>query len=85
MSRGLLPPKVGKHNLICDISGEKIRSDKYRKTWDGLVVSPDDYDPKHPQLNLRPRKEKISVRPTRDRPVDVFVTSVDPNSLNGRE
>lgn len=84
MPRGLLHPKRGKHNIIDDIGGKKIRSDKYRKTWDGLVVSREDYDPKHPQLTLPARYEDVSVRPTRDRPDDIVITNVDPNSLNGK-
>ena len=35
---------------ICDISGFRYRLKDMRKTWDGLLVGPDQYDPKHPQL-----------------------------------
>lgn len=84
MTDGLLPVKRGAHNVIDDISGHKIRSDKTRKNWKNQITSVEDYDPKHPQLNLRARSEKIGVTPTRDRPVDKFVTSVDPDSLNQR-
>ncbi len=84
MARGLLPVKRGTHLIIDDISGRKIRSDKARITWQGFVTSREDFDPKQPQLTLRHRAEDLSVRPTRVRPTDKFVTSVDPNSLNGR-
>ena len=84
MSHGLLNPKLGEHNVICDISGRKVRSDKVMKTWENLIVSREDYDPKHPQLTLRAREERIAVTPTRDRPADKFVTEVDPDSLNQR-
>jgi len=81
---GLLNPKLGEHNVIDDISGRKIRSDKVMITWEGFVTSKEDYDPKHPQLELRSRRDDQSVRVVRDRPTDVFVTSVNPDSLNGR-
>lgn len=84
MADGLLNAQLGKHNIIDDIGGKKIRSDKYRKTWQGYITSEEDYDPKHPQLDLRSRSEDLSVSPTRVRPEDKFVTSVDPSSLNGR-
>ena len=84
MSKGLLTPKLGLHNVISDISGEKIRSDKVRRDWRGIISSKEDWSPKHPQLTLRPRNEKINVSNPRTRPVDKFVTSVDPDSLNQR-
>ena len=85
MSNGLLPVKPECHNVIDDISGRKIRSDKAVKNWEGLITSEEDFDPKHPQLNVRARPDKMSVTPTRVRPDDKFVTSVNPNSLNQRQ
>jgi len=84
MTNGLLNPRLGKHNVIDDLSGHKIRSDKTRKNWKNQITSVEDFDEKHPQLNLRARDERIAVTPTRDRPTDKFVTDVDPNSLNQR-
>jgi len=71
--RGLLTPKLGEHNVICDISGRKIRSDDVMITWDGFVTSREDYDEKHPQLELRSRSDDESVKITRDRPTDIFI------------
>jgi len=84
MSNGLLPVVRGQHLIIDDISGRKISSAEVRITWDGFVTSREDWDPKNPQLNLRGRDEDMSVKPTRVRPEDKFVTDVDPNSLNGK-
>ena len=53
--------KVGCHNVIDDISGRKIRSDKVMITWDGLVTDRVDFDPKQPQLEIRGRKDDQSV------------------------
>ena len=41
----------GKHAYgICDIGGFRYKLNEMKKTWDGLLVGPDMYDPKHPQL-----------------------------------
>ena len=34
---------------ICDISGFRYKLQDMRKTWDGLLVGPDQWVPKHPQ------------------------------------
>ena len=39
---------------ICDISGFRYKLQDMRKTWDGLLVGPDQWDPKHPQLEPKP-------------------------------
>ncbi len=84
MTTGLLKTRLGDHNIIDDISGRKIRSDKARIDWRGFVTSEEDWSPKHPQLDLRSRDEDLSVSVTRTRPADKFVTSVDPDSLTQR-
>jgi hypothetical protein len=41
----------GKYSYgICDRSGLRYRYTDLKKTWDGLKVGPDQYEPKHPQL-----------------------------------
>jgi len=39
---------------ICDISGFRYKLREMRKTWDGLLVGPDQWDAKHPQLQPKP-------------------------------
>jgi len=84
MTIGLLNPKLGEHNVIDDIDGFKIRSDRTRKDWRGLISSKDNWSERHPQLTLRPRNEQISVVDARERPTDKFVTQVSASSLNQR-
>ena len=84
MTAGLLPVKRGAHLIIDDIDGRKISSADAVKDWKGLVMSKENWSAKHPQLNIRGRSENTNVTPTRTRPVDKFVTSVNPDSLNGR-
>ena len=33
---------------ICDITGFRYRLRDMKKTWDGLLVGPDQWSPKHP-------------------------------------
>lgn len=40
--------------FICDICGWKIRHSQMMRTWDGFIVCPKDYDPKHEQLYKTP-------------------------------
>ena len=39
---------------ICDITGFRYRLRDMKKTWDGLLVGPDQRSPKHPQLERKP-------------------------------
>ena len=36
---------------ICDITGFRYNLRDIKKTWDGLLVGPDQWSPKHPQLD----------------------------------
>jgi len=55
--------KAGTNNLICDICGFKIKASEARKTWDNLIVCPNDYEPKHPQLFPRPKFNESRIPP----------------------
>jgi hypothetical protein len=39
---------------ICDITGFRYRLRDMKKTWDGLLVGPDQWSPKEPQLMPTP-------------------------------
>jgi hypothetical protein len=39
---------------ICDITGFRYRLRDMKKTWDGYLVGPDQWSPKHPQLMRKP-------------------------------
>ncbi len=39
---------------ICDITGFRYKLNEMKKTWNGLLVGPDQFDPKHPQLMPTP-------------------------------
>jgi hypothetical protein len=57
--------RAGDHNVISDSSGQKIKRSQARFTWDGFLVDKRDWEPKHPQLTIRARSEKISVEDAR--------------------
>ena len=38
---------------ICDVSGFRYKLIDMKKTWNGLLVGPDMFDPKHPQIEPR--------------------------------
>ena len=51
----------GDHNAICDISGQKFKRSQMRVNWKGQLVAEDEFEPKHPQLTIRGRREDISL------------------------
>lgn len=64
----------GDHNIICDRCGRKIKASQSRKTWDNLVVCPEDWEPRHPQDVIRIRAEEPGVKDPRPRPDDYFLS-----------
>jgi hypothetical protein len=50
--------KWGDYNAICDSCGRKFKASMLQKRWDGLLVCQDDWEIKHPQLNVRIRGDK---------------------------
>ena len=49
-------PSASNHRAygICDITGFRYRLKDMKMTWDGLLVGPDQWSPKHPQLMPKP-------------------------------
>ena len=43
---------------ICDISGFRYKLKDMKRTWDGLLVGPDQWNEKHPQLE--PKRSLIT-------------------------
>jgi len=62
----------GENWIICDISGKKILQSKSRKTWDGLRVAPEFWSPKHPQLSIKPIRERMAVYDGRPQRADIW-------------
>jgi hypothetical protein len=51
----------GTHNAVSDLSGQKYKRCDMRLTWDNLLVGKDEWEPKHPQLILRPRPDRPAI------------------------
>ena len=75
----------GNHWVECDISGAHIRAKDAMVTWDNLVVSPDDWEIRHPQDFVRARYDKIMTsEPRRSESEDVFIiTACSPGAKAG--
>ena len=73
----------GDHYVICDRCGCKIRRSQARKTWEGLLVCPKDWEPKHPQLSMIARADKQSVIDARpDVGSENFISANDVTTTN---
>jgi len=80
-----------KSQAISDISGLRVRYTQLRTTWDGLRVSPEDWEPKQPQLtpakNVVDATALFNPRPDNDpENVEVFIGftqdwTIDPRLL----
>jgi hypothetical protein len=71
--------RPGEHLVISDISGQKIRSSDSIKDWRGLIMERDNWSEKHPQLDIKPRAEDISVQDARPRQSDTWAAGQGPN------
>jgi len=55
----------GTFNAICDLCGFEFKRSEMRLNWKNQLVCGTDYEEKHPQLTLRPRTDRQSVRDAR--------------------
>ena len=69
----------GTHWQICDECGRKMRSSQTKLRWDGAIVCPADWEPRHPQelLHAAPT-DKQSVKWARPRPEIQYAVYDDP-------
>lgn len=63
---------IPSNDEICDRTGFKVPRGTLRKTWDGLMVRPQSWEPRHSQDFVRPRPEHPKGSP-RPEPEDVFI------------
>ena len=69
--------KAGNHWVYCDRCSSAIRAKDAKKTWDNLIVCPDDWEPRHPQDFVRGRRDDIRAKePVRSEPEDRFIDQV---------
>lgn len=51
----------GSWNLYCDVCSKKIKASDAKQRWDGFIVCPEDWEPRHPQDFVKAKIDKISV------------------------
>lgn len=59
---------LGDSNAICDCCGFKFKQSQLRLRWDGAMVCSKDWEPRHPQDNIKPRTERNNIRNPRPEP-----------------
>lgn len=66
--------RSGDWNCICDVCSIKIKASKTKARWDGLIVCPSCWEPRHSQDFIKVRQDKITVPFQRPRPADIFTS-----------
>jgi len=69
---------------ICERSGFRVLPGTLVKEWNGTMVRPEDYEPRHPQDFVRavPETQKGSVRPEQP---DQFISDLYPNGVQASD
>jgi hypothetical protein len=52
----------GTHNSLSDRSAQKYKRKDMRLTWDNQLVGNDEWEPKQPQLTIRPRPDNPEIK-----------------------
>lgn len=66
----------GNHWVVCDSCGFDIRAFDIMETWDGRLVCPSDWEPRHPQDFVRSKQEHIAAEyPVRPDPEPIFIST----------
>ena len=67
----------GNHWVVCDVCGFDIRSSDAKERWDGLVVCPEDWEPRHPQDFVRAKEDQLQPNgPIRTEPSPDYIRTV---------
>ena len=67
----------GRYWQICEICGFRFYNTETRKNWKGQVVCKDDWEPKHPQLEIKAKQDNQSVPDPRPEGTDNFLSPGD--------
>lgn len=75
--------KPGEHWVQCDICACHIYASDAKERWDGMIVCPDDWEPRQPQDFVRGRQDKISADEPRRPDRDLFLETCPPGAIIG--
>ena len=66
---------------ICERTGFRVKPGTLVKEWDGVMVRPESYEPRHPQdfVRSRPEAQRGSVRPEQ---TDQFIDDLYPSGVD---
>jgi len=64
---------LGDYNMTSDRNGRVYKRSEMRKEWTGNWVHKSEWEPKHPQLVIIPRVEKIAEQPARSEDDPLFI------------
>ena len=70
------------HNVVCDITGFVFKRSECVINWKGQLVWSGQYEPKHPQLSLKPVTDDISINDARPQVSEFLTSPVDPDDLH---
>lgn len=65
--------RPGDYYVICDRTGFKVLRSQCRRTWDGLIVRKESWEPRHPQDLIRARQDRQAVPDPRSEAEDTFL------------
>jgi hypothetical protein len=69
--------EAGNHWVYCDRCSSAVRAKDAKKTWDNLIVCPDDWEPRHSQDFVRGLSDDMRAKePVRPEPADRFITQI---------
>lgn len=63
----------GTWRAICDRCGFEFPSDELKETWEGFMVCKNDYETKHPLLDIKIKPERVAPPWTRPEGEDRFI------------
>jgi hypothetical protein len=72
--------KRGSHNIVSDLDGQLRKVEDCRMQWNGLFVGKEEWSPKQPQQDLRPRPDNPARFPVRN--AEPRTVSVVPSQLS---
>lgn len=70
--------QAGNYWLVCDVCGKAMRQKDAKTRWDGAVVCPSDWEPRHPQDFVRAVEDIVAPQGlVRTEPEEVYIEGPD--------